>query len=85
MSYILYYIGHLISIPMNRFDLGWLYRYYNWCMLRSVEYQEKSGKGPWGPWILPPSLKKNKCNGFCGEYECNENQKKVPTLCKRLR
>jgi hypothetical protein len=33
MSYILYYIEVLYRTQVNDFDLGWLYRWYNWCIL----------------------------------------------------
>lgn len=28
--------------------------------------------------------KKFRCNGFCGEYECNQRQKEDPNICMRL-
>lgn len=47
MSYVYFYIGHLVSIIMNKFDCGWPNRFYNYCMLKSVDIQNKTGKGPW--------------------------------------
>jgi len=47
MSYILFYLGHIVSIPLNKFDWDWLYPTYKWLMLKSLTIQKKNGKGPW--------------------------------------
>lgn len=47
MSYFYYYIGHIISKPMLAFDWAWLYKSYNYFMLKSGDIQRKTGKGPW--------------------------------------
>lgn len=46
-SWVLYWAGDLISRPMLWFDWAWLYKTYNWLMLKSSDLQHKSGKGPW--------------------------------------
>lgn len=46
--YILYYLGDVISRPMVRFDLGWLYPIYNKLMIASADLQERHHtRGPW--------------------------------------
>lgn len=47
--YFYYYLGHVLSIPMSRWDyFSWLYPAYNWLMNKSYDIQEESGcKGPW--------------------------------------
>lgn len=47
MSYFYYYIGHIISKPMLWFDWAFLYKSYNFVMLKSADIQHKTGKGPW--------------------------------------
>jgi hypothetical protein len=47
MSYFYYYIGHIISKPMLVFDWAFLYKSYNYFMLKSADIQDKTGKGPW--------------------------------------
>jgi hypothetical protein len=47
MSYILFWIGDAISKPMLAFDWAWLYKFYNYLMLKSADIQHKTGKGPW--------------------------------------
>lgn len=47
-SWFLYGFGHLISIPMIRWDLAFLYPFYNALMLASVDTQGDLGQGPWG-------------------------------------
>ena len=48
-SYLYYYIGHILSIPMYKWDcFSWLYPAYNWLMIKSYDIQEETGcKGPW--------------------------------------
>lgn len=47
-TWLLYYIGHLISLPMLKFDIGFLYTIYNNCMTTSEDIQKWSGlKSPW--------------------------------------
>ena len=41
LAYVLYHIGHWISSPMARYDLGWLYPLYNWCMIKSGDFDVK--------------------------------------------
>ena len=48
-SWFLYGAGHLVSIPMLRWDLAFLYTPYRALMLASADIQGESGKGPWGP------------------------------------
>ena len=49
VSWALYWLGDLISHPMNRFDWDWLYSTYNNVMLASLTVQEWGGNfGPWG-------------------------------------
>lgn len=44
ITWILYYIGDMISYPMNWFDSGGhLYPAYNWCMLKSSALQDWAG------------------------------------------
>lgn len=47
MSYFYYYIGHIISKPMNAFDWDFLYKLYNYFMIKSADIQYRTGKGPW--------------------------------------
>jgi hypothetical protein len=47
MSYFYYYIGCIISKPMLWFDWAFLYKSYNFVMLKSADIQHKTGKGPW--------------------------------------
>ena len=58
VGYLYFYIGNIISKPMNYFDWGWLYPLYNWFMLRSVDIQIETGKGPWT--MHEPSKHNNK-------------------------
>lgn len=47
-SWLLYWAGHLLSIPMMRFDaLAFLYRPYNSLMSASVAVQGDMTHGPW--------------------------------------
>jgi hypothetical protein len=49
LSWILYWLGHLISYPMNYFDWPWLYPLYNRLMLSSYSIQRWAGNiTPWG-------------------------------------
>ena len=41
LAYVLYYTGHWVSFPMSKFDLGWLYPFYNWCMIKSGDFDVK--------------------------------------------
>lgn len=50
LSYILYYIGHILSIPMNWTGLAWIYPIYNRLMLWSYDIQEATECN--GPWTL---------------------------------
>lgn len=72
LSKLLFILGDLVSKPMEKYDCGWLYPLYNKLMTTSLKVQG-DGKGPW-----------DRCNGFCGYYECNEIQKENPHMCKRL-
>ena len=47
MSYILYWLGHIVSRPMLWFDWAFLYKTYNYLMIKSADIQHKTGKGPW--------------------------------------
>ena len=47
MSYVYYFIGHIISKIMHYDRFYWLYPTYNWFMIKSYDMQEKTGKGPW--------------------------------------
>lgn len=47
MSYFYFYIGHIISKPMLWFDWAFLYKSYNYLMIKSSDIQHKTGKGPW--------------------------------------
>ena len=50
LSEILYYLGHWISFPMNRFDWAWLYPVYCRLMLWSCDIQDWAGnEKPWRP------------------------------------
>jgi len=53
----LYLIGHWISIPMYKFDLGFLYPSYVFFMHYSGEIQEYSGLD--GPWNTPERTDNN--------------------------
>ena len=48
-SWVLYYLGHWTSMPVNTFDVFWLYGIYNWFMVTSHDIQEWSmiDNGPW--------------------------------------
>ena len=47
-SWLLYLAGHILSIPMMRFDaFAFLYRRYNSLMLASVSVQGDVTLGPW--------------------------------------
>ena len=49
LSWALYWLGNLISHPMNYFDWGWLYSTYNTVMLASLDVQDWAGNDtPWG-------------------------------------
>lgn len=48
-SWSLYGLGHLVSIPMLRWDLAFLYSLYRALMLASADIQGDSKQGPWGP------------------------------------
>ena len=45
-SWSLYWLGHLVSLPMRRW--GHLYPIYNGLMPRSVSIQGDMEQGPWG-------------------------------------
>ena len=48
ISWSLYWLGDLISRPMQWFDWDWLYPVYNQLMLTSSNIQNWAGnKGPW--------------------------------------
>ena len=48
LSWLFFWIGDLISYPMNYFDWGWLYPTYNRSMIWSVDLQDWGKiKGPW--------------------------------------
>lgn len=42
-----YWLGHAVSIPMERFDLGWLYPTYNRLMIASSDLSDWAGLGVW--------------------------------------
>jgi hypothetical protein len=49
VTWILYWLGDLVSKPMYYIDLWWLYPVYNRLMIWSVDVQDWSGAdGPWG-------------------------------------
>jgi hypothetical protein len=49
VSWTLYWLGDLISKPMNYLDWYWLYPVYNRLMIYSADVQDWSGaNGPWG-------------------------------------
>lgn len=49
VSWLLYWLGDLISYPMNYFDWSWLYPLYNRLMLSSCSIQRWAGNiTPWG-------------------------------------
>ncbi len=37
LSWVLFWIGHFVSVPMERFDWGFLYPTYNWLMGKSFD------------------------------------------------
>ena len=41
LAHILFFIGDRISYPMAKYDLGFLYPIYNWCMIKSGEFDVK--------------------------------------------
>lgn len=51
ISYTLYYLGDLVSKPMNKYDgvgVDWLYPVYNYLMLWSYHIQRwGANSGPW--------------------------------------
>ena len=49
LSYFLWALGHIVSRPMEWFDWGWLYKYYNWLMCHSADLDE------WGVLWKPAS------------------------------
>ena len=52
-SWSLYGLGHVVSIPMLRWDLAFLYSLYRALMLASAHIQGESEQGPWGPVVDP--------------------------------
>lgn len=48
VSWTLYGVGHVISFPMLWMEWAFLYKPYNWLMLKSCRVQDWSGCG--GPW-----------------------------------
>jgi hypothetical protein len=49
LSWLLYWLGNLISYPMNYFDWSWIYPVYNKLMLTSNNIQNWAGNTtPWG-------------------------------------
>lgn len=52
VAWILYGMGHVVSIPMNSRLATILYPIYNWLMVTSGKVQGYNGEGPWGPY--PP-------------------------------
>lgn len=53
LSWLLYGLGHVLSMAMTRWDWSWLYPHYNRLMKLSSKVQGE-GKGPWGPKALRP-------------------------------
>ena len=47
MSYVYYYIGHIISLPMRWDCFAWLNPAYQYFMDKSYVTQINTGKGPW--------------------------------------
>lgn len=48
LTWILFWMGDLISRPMNYLDWAWLYPAYNRLMIWSVDVQDWAGvNGPW--------------------------------------
>ena len=49
--WVLYWAGHLVSLPLNRWDAcAWLYPLYNRLMCWSVALQQRYRlSGPWRP------------------------------------
>ena len=41
LAHILFFIGDRISYPMTKYDFGFLYPFYNWCMIKSGEFDVK--------------------------------------------
>lgn len=50
-SWTLYGLGHLVSIPMLRWDLAFLYSLYRALIIASVDIQGDFEQGPWGPLV----------------------------------
>ena len=48
-SWSLYGVGHLVSMPMARWDFAFLYSLYRDLMVASADIQGESSQGPWGP------------------------------------
>lgn len=49
ISWILFWIGDLVSKPMDRFDWAWLYPMYNRLMISSLLVQDwAKNTTPWG-------------------------------------
>lgn len=49
VSWILFWIGDLVSKPMDRFDWAWLYPVYNRLMISSLLVQDWAKNiTPWG-------------------------------------
>ena len=52
-AWLLYYIGHFISLIMLKFDFVFLYIFYNKCMNTSLKIQDWAGlKTPWSEKVL---------------------------------
>ena len=48
MANLLYYSGHLVSIPMYMFDrASFLYPLYNWLMVKSADFDAIYETGVW--------------------------------------
>lgn len=56
VSWVLYYLGDLTSYFQEKRDWLWIYKLYQWCMIRSLKAQEWGNihpenqgrlKGPW--------------------------------------
>ena len=50
-----YGLGHLVSIPMLRWNLAFLYSVYRALILASEDIQGDSEQGPWGPVVAKPT------------------------------
>lgn len=48
LSWVLYYVGHVVSKVIFHPLFGWAYYVYNWLMCQSVDFQDKQNYG--GPW-----------------------------------